>query len=104
MLRQCVALPIEHRCDLAAPPLPYCREQTIEGLAEEGDAVVEQPVGHVVEGDSDAFERGETRTRVLDVVFEARPQSAVFAEGLERRWRNRVDRVTSDQLLNVAHV
>ena len=60
MLRQCVGLPVEQRCDLAASPLVYRREQAIEGLAEERDAVFEQPVGHVVEGDSDALERGET--------------------------------------------
>ena len=104
MLRQCGGLPVEHRCDLAASPLVDRREQAIEGLAEERDAVFEQPVGHVIERDSDALERGDRRTRVLDVVFEARPQPAVIAEGLERRWRNRVDRVTADQLFNVAHV
>ena len=96
--------PFQHRCDLAASSLVHRREQAIEGLAEERDAVFEQPVGHVVEGDSDALERGETRTRVLDVVFKARPKSAVIAEGFERRRRNRVDRVTADQLFNVANV
>ena len=40
--------------------LIYRREQTIEGLAEEREAVFEQPGGHVVEGDSDALERGNT--------------------------------------------
>ena len=60
MLRQCVGLPVEQRRDLAASPLVYRREQAIERLAEERDAVFEQPVGHVVEGDPDALERGDT--------------------------------------------
>ena len=84
--------------------LIYRREQTIEGLTEEREAVFEQPVCHVVEGDSDALERGDTRARVVEVVFNTCPRSAVIAEGLQGGWRDRVDRVTANQLFDVANV
>ena len=91
-------------CDLAASTPVYCCEQAIERLAEERDAIFEQPVRRVAEGDTHALERDDSRTRVLDAVFKACANSAVIAEGFERRWRNRVDRVTANQLLNVANV
>ena len=90
------------RKDLARPT--QCREQSIEGLAEKRDAVVEQPVGDLVQRDADPAERRDRCPRVLDAVFEADPHPAVITEGLERRWRHRVDGVAADQLLNVAHV
>ena len=87
-----------------ATPGVYGREQPIECLAEERDAVFEQPIGHLGERNPERSSVRESRARVLDVLFETRPQPAVIAERLERRRRDRVDRVAADQLFNVAHV
>jgi hypothetical protein len=44
----------------------------IERLAEAGDPLVEQPLGHVVERNAAALDRGDCRTRLVDVSVEAR--------------------------------
>ena len=60
---------MEHESRGASPPpLVHRREQAVEGLAEERDAVLEQPVGHVVEGDADALERRRSSRRASSML------------------------------------
>ena len=84
-VRGSCALPIETRGDFVAPTPLHGGEHPIKRLAEEHDAVFEQPVRHRAERDTGAFEHDKTCTRVLDAIFKAAAELAVIAEGFERR-------------------
>ena len=99
-----VALPVDPgRIDRPAAAV-HGGEQLVERLDELPHAVLEELVGHLLHRDAGA---GEGLHRVgggLDVLLEARTDPPMVTESIEGGGGDRVDRVASDQLLDVEDV
>ena len=103
-VRQRIALPVEHTRQPAQSPLIDCGKKRVERFAEQGESVLEQPVGDVEEGDTRPFQCRDDISRVADVLFERRTEVPVIAERIQRCGRDRVHRFSPDQLLHIADV
>ena len=101
---EAVALPVDPgHIDRPAAAV-HGGEQLVERLDELPHAVLEELVGHLLHRDAGA---GEGLHRVgggLDVLLEARTDPPMVTESIEGGGGDRVDRVGSDQLLDVEDV
>ena len=68
------------------------------------DRVDDQLVRHLLQRNAGLLERGQHRHGAGDILFEAGTQPSVVAEGRQRVWRHGVDRVGSDQFLDIQDV
>ena len=80
------------------------RDQQVVRTRERGDAVTLQRRGDGVQIDADRPQPPERLARRRHALVHGGPHAAVVAERLDRLGRHRVDRVGTDQLLDVEHV
>ena len=104
IVRQRVALAIEHRRELASPASVDDFEQGVEGGTEERDAIFQERVGDFPERNARAAEGVDHVARLRHARHEAGPQTPMIAEGLERCGGEGVHGLRTDQLLDVAHI
>ena len=79
-------------------------EQLVERVGEQLHAFLDQLCRHRVDRDAGPIQRRHRLLGLVDILLEARPHLPVIAERIHRRRRNGVDRVGSDQLLDIEHV
>ena len=94
-------LPSDRRADQRLALLFERREERVERLREALDAGRQQPVGHLVEGDSHLVEGGQDGARLAQAVVQGQPGLTVVTKGLVSLGRHGVDRVWPDQRVDV---
>src|SRR6202030_123234 len=76
----------------------------VGGVRKQLDAVLDELSGDCIKRDAGFFEVGEDVPGILDVFLKAVAWLAVIAEGVERRRWHGIDRVGTDQLLDIENV
>ena len=79
-------------------------EQLVERFLEKLHAFISKLVGHLLHRNPGTREVIHRAPRSLDIFFQARAHAPVVAKRVAGRGRNRIDRIWSDQLLDVEHV
>src|SRR5215469_16018595 len=82
----------------------YCSQQLVESFFEEPNAIGSELVGDFVDRDSQISEIAHHLLRAIEVFGQSLARLAMIPECVERRRRNRIDRVRPDHLLHVENV